>query len=106
MDGDIVIAKIQVESQQVKQIVESNLQSLKDSLSEHNLQAGSFDVNVGSGWGRQPGEAGDGGFAKQHNVSGSLSGEDLQTSLETGTVAHTGQETGRRFGSNTVEFFG
>ncbi|NLG18297.1 MAG: hypothetical protein GX556_13270 [Fibrobacter sp.] len=106
MDGDVVIAKIQVESQQVKQIVESNLQSLKDSLSEHNLQAGSFDVNVGSGWGRQPGEAGDSSFAKQHNVSGSLSGEDLQTSLETGTVAQTGQETGRRFGSNTVEFFG
>ena len=44
-------ARIQVENQQVKQIVESNLQLLKDALAEQNLQAGSFEVNVGDGWG-------------------------------------------------------
>ncbi|HEX2956020.1 MAG TPA: flagellar hook-length control protein FliK [Chitinispirillaceae bacterium] len=47
MEGDIVFAKIQVESQQVKQIVESNLQSLKDALAGQNLSSGSIDVSVG-----------------------------------------------------------
>ncbi len=49
LEGDLVAAKLQVESQQVKQIVESNLQTLRDALAEQNLRAGSLDVNVGNG---------------------------------------------------------
>jgi flagellar hook-length control protein FliK len=103
MDGDVVMGKIYVENQQVKHIVENNLQSLKDSLAEHNLHAGSFDVNVG-------------GDAREHM-------RDLARSLvqdgpaKVGAVAEkaesdpndahgaNGRETGRRFGTNTIEYF-
>jgi flagellar hook-length control protein FliK len=105
VEGDIVVAKIQVESQQVKQIVESNLQSLKDSLSEHNLQAGSFDVNVGNGWGKQPGEAEESGRDGHNVVSASSSGEEQQSGTAVDVAVKSGQETGRRYGSNTVEYF-
>jgi flagellar hook-length control protein FliK len=53
IEGDVVMARIQVESHQVKQIVESNMQHLKDALAQQNLQAGSLEVNVGSGNGEQ-----------------------------------------------------
>lgn len=103
MDGDIVIAKINVENQQVKQIIESNLQSLKDSLAEHNLQAGSFDVNVGDGWNRQQ-------DAQQWSDVQRQSGENGPAETITNEVDHAGNipggvETGRRFGDNSIEFF-
>jgi hypothetical protein len=48
VENDVVMAKIRVENQQVKQIIENNFQSLRDALAEHNMQAGDFDVNVNS----------------------------------------------------------
>ena len=105
VEGDVVVAKIQVESQQVKQIVENNLQSLKDSLSDHNLQAGAFDVNVGHGWGKQSDEAGNDGWGSQHNVSDDSVGSGQQTADSTVSSQSLGLDTGRRYGSNSVEFF-
>jgi len=107
VEGDIVTARIQVESQQVKHIVESNLQNLKDSLSQQHLQAGSLEVSVGNHGGR------DQSFADNQawggNLKGSADSSDSSTNSNdsetaTGNVS-PGQDTGRRFGSNTIEFF-
>ena len=102
VEGDVVIAKIQVESQQVKQIVESNLQSLKDSLAQHNLQAGAFEVNVGQGWDRHSGGTGDGTSGSREHVSGGEDELDEKTVSTERSVS--GSDTGRRYGNNTVEF--
>ncbi len=103
MDGDIVAARIQVENQQVKQIVESNLQLLKDALAEQNLQAGSFEVNVGNGWGRQSDQSSHG-----HKSIAVDSGEVLKGSLEEGDSGQgmiNGVETGHRYGNNSIEYY-
>ncbi len=105
IEGDIVTAKIQVENQQVKAIVENNFQSLKDSLAQHNLQTGSLEVNV------QNGGKDHNGFAEQfvenhqahhgRNGSGDTGSDDT---TEQDSVDTKG-ETGRRFGNNSVEYF-
>jgi flagellar hook-length control protein FliK len=105
IEGDIVTAKIQVENQQVKAIVENNFQSLKDSLSQHNLQTGSLEVNV------QNGSKDNSGFAEQfvdnhqahHGRHDSSDANDDDTSDK--ESVDTKGETGRRFGNNSVEYF-
>ncbi len=102
MESDVVTARITVENQQVKQIIESNLQQLKNALAEQNLTAGSFDVNVNQGskdQGEQAdhAERGSGKISKTDGISSAVDAEDLEV---------TGRDTGRRFGSNTVEYFG
>ena len=64
IEGDVVTARMQVESQPGKAIVENNFQSLKDSLAQHNLQAGSFEVNVQTGE-RQADSSGEGFFKNE-----------------------------------------
>lgn len=105
VEGDVVFAKIQVENQQIKQIVENNMQFLKDSLSQQHLQAGSLDVNVGSdGMGPKDGaEVYDEGNGSQ--VSGSDQAAGQNSGTETATAISIGSETGRRFGNNSVEYF-
>lgn len=102
MEGDIVVARIQVENQQVKQIVENNLQSLKDALAEQNLQAGSFDVNVGQGWGRQPEQ-----FSQTWKNQGNFTGEDSDESevIESVRKAPSRNDTGNRYGNNSIEYY-
>ncbi len=46
VEGDIVVAKLAVESLQVKQIIEANSQSLRDALAEHGLTMQDLDVGV------------------------------------------------------------
>jgi flagellar hook-length control protein FliK len=107
VEGDIVTARIQVESQQVKHIVESNLQNLKDSLSQQHLQAGSLEVSVGNHGGRDPSFADNqawGGNLKGNADSTDSSTNSNNSETATGNVS-SGQDTGRRFGSNTIEFF-
>jgi len=101
MDGDIIMARINVENQQVKQIIESNLQSLKDSLEEQNLQAGAFDVNVNQGSERDAQEAAS--FGKSNRIAENA--DEVTQDGSDGKTIDTGTETGRRFGSNTVEYF-
>lgn len=100
MEGDIVTARINVENQQVKQIIESNLQSLKDSLEEQNLQAGAFDVNVEHGFQSEENDPAESSNADllARNAS-DISDENSEWDMTIGT------ETGRRFGSNTIEYF-
>lgn len=109
MDGDVVMGKIYVENQQVKHIVESNLNVLKDALAQHNIQTGAFDVDVNHGnntrdqmqmmaelaaiAGRTGGKA-----------SGDVDETDQNaTSAQSATVA--GVDTGRRYGNNSIELF-
>lgn len=102
MEGDIVVARIQVENQQVKQIVENNLQSLKDALAEQNLQAGSFDVNVGQGWGRQPEQ-----FSQTWKNQGNFTDKDSDESevVESVRKAPSRNDTGNRYGNNSIEYY-
>lgn len=103
MEGDIVAARIQVENQQVKQIVESNLQSLRDALSEQNLQAGSFEVNVGNGWGRQPDQpSGNHVYKSGTDESDTINGSAEEDSVQRVNV---GIETGHRYGNNSIEYY-
>ncbi len=101
MEGDVVMARINVENQQVKQIIESNLQSLKNALEEQNLQAGAFDVNVNQGSGRDTQEA---GSSDRHTQIADNADEVTQDGVD-GKTIEAGTETGRRYGSNTVEYF-
>lgn len=107
VEGDVVTARIQVESQQVKHIVESNLQNLKDSLSQQHLQAGSLEVSVGD-HGRQDSSFADnqawGGHGSSTGTPADSSKDDSNTETASENVS-SGQDTGRRFGSNTIEFF-
>lgn len=102
MNGDVVMGKIYVESQQVKHIVESNLQMLKDSLAQHNLQAGSFDVNVGGGDRDDLRE-----MANRAMQSGTVNNNEIKDKDQnvSDKDVSAGQETGRRFGTNTIEYF-
>jgi flagellar hook-length control protein FliK len=105
IEGDVVFARIQVENPQVKQIVESNMQQLKDSLAQQNLQTGSLEVHVGNDGGRgsDDGEVRGESSAESRmtveavGANGSADSDALSMAL--------GAETGRRFGENTIEYF-
>lgn len=104
VEGDTVFARIQVESQQVRQIVESNLQHLKDSLSQQHLQAGSLEVSVGSGtWNQHQTDGSSSSPAHGTAASGNFAGNS-GAEPESAALA-LGSETGRRFGDNTIEYF-
>jgi flagellar hook-length control protein FliK len=103
IDGDVVMGKIYVENQQVKHIIETNMQSLKDSLAQHNLQTGSFDVNVGGHGREQLDDLATNHFSHQGTKDDSIvTSEVIQ---EPNTDLTIGGETGRRFGANTIEYF-
>jgi flagellar hook-length control protein FliK len=105
VEGDVVFARINVENQQVKQIVETNLQSLKESLMQQHLSCGSLEVSVGNdGWDKeQPGLRN-----LPHGTSASAGGAEEDKDEVDDSVPATvalGLETGRRFGANTIEYF-
>jgi hypothetical protein len=102
MDGDIVMAKINVESQQVRQIIESNLQALRNALQEHNLQAGDFDVDVGDRWADRAEEEGTPARGAGPDASG---GDGPEGEEGYGPMRAGHGETGRRYGTNTIEYF-
>jgi flagellar hook-length control protein FliK len=102
LDGDVVMGKIYVENQQVKHIIENNMQSLKDSLAQHNLQTGAFDVDVGGGERDQTRDMAD--MARANIQEGSGERRAAPNPQPTDDLS-MGRETGRRYGSNTIEFF-
>jgi flagellar hook-length control protein FliK len=104
VEGDVVYAKIQVESQHIKQIVESNMQFLKDSLSQQHLQMGSLDVNVGSDGSRGQGDREVYGAEGSKPVTGGSEAGDVPMATDAKQLT-IGNETGRRFGENSVEYF-
>lgn len=109
MEGDVVLAQIEVQNQQVKEIMERSFGTLKDALAQHNLTAGAFDVQVANNNGRQ------GSFAQQnawfdqeqeqeHHARHDESHEEKRASGDETYTLNT--ETGRRYGGNSVEYFG
>jgi len=112
VQGDVVFARMQVENKQVKSIVESNLQSLKDSLLKQNLEFGAIDVEVGTNnegdksprqlWEEMADRAEQrSGFRENNGVSSS----EISGGSENFVSAPLGSDTGRRFGENTFEYF-
>jgi flagellar hook-length control protein FliK len=108
VDGDVVMGKMYVENQQVKHIVEANLQTLKDSLSQHNLTVGSFsvDVNHGNNAHDHMRDMADMGTKDGNgNANNSKEGRDETDTFDPTKTIVSGMETGRKFGTNTIEFF-
>ena len=107
MEDDVVVAKIEVQNQQVKEIMERNLPMLKDALAQQNITAGSFDVQVNNGTGRHFGNMPNSPWNEEEMARQGLGGEGREK--EHGTDGehrhHPESETGRRFGSNSVEYF-
>jgi flagellar hook-length control protein FliK len=97
MENDIVAAKLTVESQQVKQIIESNFDALRNALADHDLSAGSLDVNVSTGGDKEA-------FASNNGKSGKGFAES-NIDEEPIVADLPGTETGRRFGTNSFEYF-
>lgn len=106
MEGDLLVAKIDVENQQVKEIMERNLPMLKDALAQQNITTGSFDIQVGSGLGRHQGGAQHAWEQEQvaHNNQADREHGD-ENDDESGDRRQTHDDTGRRYGNNSVEFF-
>lgn len=108
MEGDIVFAKIQVESQQVKEIVESNLQVLKDALASQNLASGTIDVSVGRDNGNAKGWDLQQHNQQQQNAAGSSAGENLEENDGERTRSEhliSRSDTGNRYGTNSIEYY-
>lgn len=100
VEGDVVTAKINVENQQVKQIIENNFQNLRDSLEEQNLYAGSLDVNVGSDGSTEFKE-----FAQEFGIeSKGLHADEVYDDELFVEEEGVGVDTGRRFGTNSFEY--
>jgi flagellar hook-length control protein FliK len=108
VEGDVVIGKMYVENQQVKHIVEANLQTLKDNLSQHNLTIGSFsvDINHRDGTGDQLQDlAQQAGRNNEQDGTGNGHNDKENQTDENGNDITSGIETGRKFGTNSVEYF-
>jgi len=109
MEGDVVLAKIEVQNQQVKEIMERNLPMLKDALAQQNLNAGAFDVQVNSGNGRHFGNMPHAPWNQEETAGNGMSGgqgrEDEEHRYTGDQGRHPESDTGRRFGSNSVEYF-
>jgi len=107
MEGDVVLAHIEVQNQQVKEIMERNFGSLKDALAQHNITAGAFDVQVGSNNGRHGGAAQQNGWFDEENEGHADNRESQDDKRQPGEEPYTqNTETGRRYGRNSVEYFG
>jgi len=113
VEGDVVMARMQVENRQVKAIVESHLQSLKDTLEKHNMQFGAVSIDVGTdadsdrsprqAW-QELAEAAERSGARRFRESGAAGGSADGEEIDPVSGAR-GSDTGRRFGNNTFEYF-
>lgn len=90
-----------MENSQVKTIVEQNLQQLRDALAKQDLAAGSFDVNVGNSDARDLQERLHYARMQRKNAKGFNAEEGVMTD----GMFEFGVDTGRRFGTNSFEFF-
>ncbi|MFH0920090.1 MAG: flagellar hook-length control protein FliK [Fibrobacterota bacterium] len=98
VDQNVVFTRMQVESEKVKQIIENNVQTLKNALEESGIKIERFEVTVGS-------DRDD--LYKRHELS--EQGRHVRGMIRTqfgadgmeGEVPDT--ETGRRMGYNTIE---
>jgi len=106
VEGDQVTARMLVESEQVKAIVEKHFQQLKDALEQQNLHAAKLSVDVGTDADRQQMWR---EMAAMANLKRSKNGIDGEAEgREEGAfdfINAFGTDTGRRYGNNTFEYF-
>ncbi|MBN1309416.1 MAG: flagellar hook-length control protein FliK [Chitinispirillaceae bacterium] len=105
MEGDVVAAKIEVQNQQVKEIMERNLPMLREALAQQHLTAGSFDIQINDGFGRHAGTASQEPWNEQEAAEGNHSRKGKEDEDASSEEQQPGGETGRRFGGNSVEYF-
>ncbi|MCL2689754.1 MAG: flagellar hook-length control protein FliK [Chitinispirillia bacterium] len=107
VEGDQVTARMLVESEQVKAIVEKHFQQLKDALEQQNLQAAKLSVDVGTDadrkqlWQEMTAMANQ----KRSNKNGNGESDDSASDQDNNVVTAFGADTGRRYGTNTFELF-
>ena len=103
IDSQVVSARMEVENQQVKAIVETHLQQLKDALQQSGLKVERFEVSVAQEnsdfFRRDLSERG-------RHVRGQLRMNMVGGDIDGLGSVEAGDETGRRYGYNTVEFVG
>jgi len=106
VEGDQVTARMLVESEQVKAIVEKHFQQLKDSLEQQNLHAAKLSVDVGTDadrrqlWQEMTAMAN-----MRRSQNGNENGEEGASEQDDNFVTAFGTDTGRRYGNNTFELF-
>lgn len=106
VEHEVVIARMQVENQQVKQIVEQNMQLLRDSLQEHNLKPGQLTVDIEAGSSNANHGQQETFDEQSGKKSRSHDSHNEELSIDPGTLELVeGEETGRRYGTNTIEYF-
>jgi flagellar hook-length control protein FliK len=99
IEDDIVKLNVKVENDQVKQILESSSQVLKDNLSNQNVHLDKIDVQTDTDFSK-------GHYAKEKrdresNSSDPEKSPDGKLELE---MEETQGETGRKLGYNTIEY--
>jgi len=107
VEGDQVTARMMVESEQVKAVVEKHFQQLKDALEQQNLHAAKLSVDVGTDADRRQlwQEMASMANQRRSNKNGSWNGEEGGEEGSFDFVNALGVDTGRRYGNNTFEFF-
>jgi flagellar hook-length control protein FliK len=101
MEGQNIVAKMQVENQQVKAILEQNQQHLKDALDNQGIKVSNFEVSVKK-------ENSQTDFDKVWKDKWHKTGriglkEENQDNYTEAKTLVLGQDTGRRYGYNTME---
>ena len=102
VEGNMVSARMSVENSQVKTIIEQNLQQLRDALQKQDLTAGSLDVNVGDKDAQDLQERLHNARKRARDAKGFNGEEGVMT--DEGAL-ELGVDTGRRYGTNSFEFF-
>ncbi len=105
MHHGVVSAHVGVENEHVRELLHTQMQSLRQSLEQQGVHMDAIEVSVQD---RQPsllnpdGQNSASFFNQRSGSSGSAAGNAGDSAPET----TAGLETGRRWGTNTVEYFG
>jgi flagellar hook-length control protein FliK len=94
-EGQTLTAKIQVENLQVKAMLEQNQQHLKDSLAQQGVKVSQFEVSV-----RQENRQTDFDRAWKESFRGT---NRNRPEIPVEAAVAYGQDTGRRYGYNSIE---
>jgi flagellar hook-length control protein FliK len=104
-DG-VMNARIGVENESVRQIVEANIANLKETLENQGVKLGSLEVNIEQRQGSlfNPDGSNSESFFHQRGRGNNGAGSDAEG--KSGLVSAPESETGRRWGYNTMEYIG
>jgi flagellar hook-length control protein FliK len=105
MDGSSVSARVTVENETVKQVLQNGLPQLREAFSSQGLRVERFDINVGFGFDQQQQNK---ELRDRWNLRRGWtpkSNYDLAGVEALGPATQTG-DTGKRYGYNTIELLG